>query len=205
MDNFIQIYPNVISKEICEYFINHFKEQDKIGKTYQGHAGGTLKKDVKDCQDLIFYYKEYEKVKNVVDYFDIVYDKFTEYLKYYNSPINGFIYNRTDLGGWKDTLFHPPYMALMHRYEPPTQGYHRWHQDWQSTERNFASRMLVGMLYLNDVYIGGETEFYHQNLKIKPEQGTLVIWPAYFTHVHKGNKPISNTKYIMNTWAYPVL
>ena len=66
-----------------------------------------------------------------------------------------------------------------------------------------ANRMLVGMVYLNDVKDGGETEFYYQKLKIKPKRGTLVIWPAYFTHLHRGNKPISNSKYIINMWANP--
>ena len=56
------------------------------------------------------------------------------------------------------------------------------------------------MYYLNDVSEGGETEFYHQKVKIKPEKGTLVIFPAYFTHLHKGNVPISNDKYILNFW-----
>ena len=204
MDNFIQIYPNAIPKEICNYFINHFDEADEIGKTYPGHAGKQIKPHIKDCQDLTLYYKEYENVKEVVDYFDLVHIKFMDYIKYYNSSIDGFIYNRViEKSG--NTCLYPPHLALMHRYEPPTQGYHGWHQDWQSMEKEFATRMLVGMVYLNDVYIGGETEFYHQNLKIKPEQGTLVVWPAYFTHVHKGNNPISNRKYIINTWAYPVI
>ena len=65
-------------------------------------------------------------------------------------------------------------------------------------------RMLVGMLYLNDVSKGGETEFYHQGVSIQPRQGTVVVWPAYFTHTHRGNPPVSNTKYIVNKWGYPV-
>jgi hypothetical protein len=61
--------------------------------------------------------------------------------------------------------------------------------------------MVVGMLYLNDVEEGGETEFLHQKVKIKPSQGTVVVFPTYFTHVHRGNAPISNTKYIINKWG----
>ena len=57
------------------------------------------------------------------------------------------------------------------------------------------------MFYLNDVEEGGETEFYHQKLKIKPKKGTCVIFPTYFTHKHKGHIPISNDKYIMNVWV----
>ena len=92
----------------------------------------------------------------------------------------------------------------IHRYEPPYQGYHAWHTDWSTINEPFSTRMLVAMTYLNDVENGGETEWWHQNLKVNPEQGKMVIWPVYFTHIHKGHKPISNTKYIINNWAIPI-
>jgi len=56
------------------------------------------------------------------------------------------------------------------------------------------------MIYLNDVEEGGETEFLYYARRIKPTQGTLLIWPAYFTHAHRGNPPLSNTKYIITGW-----
>ena len=56
------------------------------------------------------------------------------------------------------------------------------------------------MIYLNDVDEGGETAFFHQDLKIKPEKGKMVIFPPYFTHMHKGMCPISNDKYICNIY-----
>jgi len=64
--------------------------------------------------------------------------------------------------------------------------------------------MVVGMLYLNDVAKGGETEFLHQQVSLKPKQGTLVVWPAYFTHTHRGKPPLSGRKYIINKWGFPV-
>jgi len=57
------------------------------------------------------------------------------------------------------------------------------------------------MVYLNDVEEGGETEFLYQHKRLKPEQGTLVIWPASFTHTHRGNPPLSNDKYIVTGWT----
>ena len=94
-------------------------------------------------------------------------------------------------------------MLILKKYNPPTQGYHGWHQDWGRVRESYSRRMLVDMTYLNDVEEGGETEWYHQKLKVKPKQGTMVVWPAYFTHMHKGHIPISNSKYIMNKWFYP--
>ena len=41
------------------------------------------------------------------------------------------------------------------------------------------------------------TQFWHQNIKLKPKKGSLVLWPTGFTHMHRGNKPISNDKSIV--------
>jgi hypothetical protein len=60
--------------------------------------------------------------------------------------------------------------------------------------------MMQAILYLNDVEEGGETEFLYFSKRVKPKQGTLLLFPASFTHTHRGNPPLSGTKYIMNTW-----
>jgi hypothetical protein len=78
-------------------------------------------------------------------------------------------------------------------------GYHVWH--YESGSREHSNRLLTWILYLNDVHEGGETEFLYQHMRVKPEQGTLVIWPAAFTHTHRGNPPLSNEKYIVTGWT----
>jgi hypothetical protein len=32
------------------------------------------------------------------------------------------------------------------------------------------------------------------------EQGTVLIWPASFTHTHRGNPPYSQNKYTITSW-----
>ena len=44
------------------------------------------------------------------------------------------------------------------------------------------------MVYLNDVTEGGETEFLYQKCRFKPKK-MWIVWPAQFTHVHRGNPP----------------
>ena len=56
------------------------------------------------------------------------------------------------------------------------------------------------MLYLNDIDEGGETEFLYQHKRVPPKAGTIVIWPTGFSHTHRGNPPLSNTKYIVTGW-----
>lgn len=80
----------------------------------------------------------------------------------------------------------------------PTEGYHIWHAE--NSGGKSIKRFLVWTLYLNDVSEGGETEFLNQSLRVPPTTGTVCVFPAYFTHLHRGNPPLSNTKYIATGW-----
>jgi hypothetical protein len=83
----------------------------------------------------------------------------------------------------------------------PKGGFHLWHSE-QGEHQN-ASRCLVWMIYLNDTLIGeGETEFLEQGIKIQPKKGTVVFFPAAWTHTHRGNPVYNCTKYIATGWYY---
>jgi hypothetical protein len=81
----------------------------------------------------------------------------------------------------------------------PSQGYHLWHSEHDPSPGN-RDRILSWILYLNDVEEGGETEFLYQSLRFKPVTGTFVLFPAHFTHTHRGNPPLSGVKYIATGW-----
>tara|TARA_R110000744_G_scaffold58737_1_gene122568 strand:- start:2476 stop:3072 length:597 start_codon:yes stop_codon:yes gene_type:complete len=82
-------------------------------------------------------------------------------------------------------------------------GYHVWHGEQGNGDQ--ANRGLVYMLYLNTLPKegNGETEFLYQQRRISPSENTMVIWPAAFTHAHRGN-PVygDNEKYIVTGWFY---
>ena len=61
-------------------------------------------------------------------------------------------------------------------------------------------RVLAYSIYLNDVEEGGETEFLYQSVRVKPVKGRMVIWPAYFPFVHRGNPPLKGEKYLLTSW-----
>lgn len=84
------------------------------------------------------------------------------------------------------------------RYSP-NHHYSAWHCE-NNGESPFSNRHLAFMTYLNDVEIGGETEFLYQKLKIKPKTGLTLIWPAYFTHTHRGLPAPTETKYVTTGW-----
>lgn len=83
----------------------------------------------------------------------------------------------------------------------PGAGYHVWHAE-QGAGTD-AARCLVFIAYLNDIEEAGETEFLYQRVRIPPKENTMVIWPAAFTHTHRGNVVHGNkSKYIVTGWFY---
>jgi len=79
----------------------------------------------------------------------------------------------------------------------PGEGFHDWHYE---NGGDMPYRKLVTMLYLNTVEEGGETEFLYLHRRIQPLQGRLLIFPAGFTHTHRGNPPLRGEKYILTSW-----
>lgn len=78
--------------------------------------------------------------------------------------------------------------------------YYHWHVDAGPGE--FSSRQMVAIWYLNDVPgPGGETEFPLQEVLVRPAQGKLVLFPPFWTHVHRGVTLQSGVKYIATTWV----
>jgi prolyl 4-hydroxylase len=70
-----------------------------------------------------------------------------------------------------------------------------------------GNRVKTALVYLNDGYVGGETEFPKLNLKIKPEIGKLIIWDNLNpdgsdddTSFHAGLPVELGTKYIAVIW-----
>jgi len=81
----------------------------------------------------------------------------------------------------------------------PGQGYHVWHAETDIPAH--SKRILAYILYLNDIDEGAETEFLYYRKRIAPKQGSLLIFPAHFTHTHRGNTNLSDQdKYILTGW-----
>ena len=77
--------------------------------------------------------------------------------------------------------------------------YYHWHVDADSPA--LSERQLVAIWYLNDVAgPGGETEFLHQGVKIRPAAGRLILFPPFWTHQHRGVTLRQGVKYLATTW-----
>lgn len=118
-------------------------------------------------------------------------NEFNDFFKFLNTEI---IRNYTKR---VPHVYHPVAHEAKIQNTHPGQGYHVWHCEWTN---GLPRRVLAWALFLNDVDEGGELEFLHQGIRIKPRKGDFVVWPSMFTHLHRGNPPISNDKWIVTGW-----
>tara|TARA_B100001057_G_scaffold129948_1_gene129006 strand:- start:2430 stop:3176 length:747 start_codon:yes stop_codon:yes gene_type:complete len=84
---------------------------------------------------------------------------------------------------------------------PPGGGYHVWH--CENASFLYRDRVCTWMIYLNDIPIenGGATDFLHQNRSFQPTKGTIIFWPAAYTHMHRGAFLTGDIdKYIATGW-----
>lgn len=70
------------------------------------------------------------------------------------------------------------------------------------TDLGNSSRVLSTVTYLNDDFDGGEIEFIHSNVKIKPEAGSIIFFPSNFLYVHEVYPVTSGTRYSMPHWFH---
>lgn len=92
----------------------------------------------------------------------------------------------------QETLFFEPFSML--KYTKGTE--YKSHYDGGSKTK----RIMSAISYFNNDYEGGELEFVNFKVKLKPEPGMLIIFPANFAYAHIAHPIISGTKYAMVTW-----
>ena len=210
---FIKKYENALEDEYCDFIVDIIENNPSL--TYTGRTGGGKNTKVKKSTDIDLYKfpdNDFINKKVLPAIFNSLKTNLIKYCK--ENSITAPWSNAEGLFGdvkktedeyWNriskyvvfDNLF-----ALRKKYDK-NDGYFNWHIDTGTVVNNswrLFSRSVVCMFYLNDVKEGGETGFYYQNIEIKPKKGTLVIFPAGFTHLHRGKTPISNNKYIANFW-----
>ncbi len=180
-NSFIFEKPASIPAHACEDMISRF-EQYKDDQ-YPGRIGQQAQEDksIKKSTDLVVSGKAHWKDvdRGLFSSLGVAIKEFRETYPYFKGPFKdmGYAIQRTEL----------------------SEHYH-WHIDGGSHE--FSQRQLVAVWYLNDVAgPGGETEFLFQDVKIKPEQGKLLLFPPFWTHEHRGVTLEQGIKYIATTWV----
>jgi hypothetical protein len=191
-EDFIKMYHDVYPDGYCQHLIAEFERltQSGAGTNRQNGEGAPRhsKNDMQLSLNMGVHTVAPFEDKSATDMFfkglQACYDHYTtEFSTLKDGRISGTAMKmqRTDPGG----------------------GYHVWHGE--QGNGNHAERVLVYSLYLNSLNEneGGETEFLYQRKRIAPQANTMLLWPAAFTHTHRGNTVLGDqSKYIVTGWFY---
>jgi hypothetical protein len=187
--DFIGVYDGYIPDQACDEAIELFNKYQEFNKVFSRFTSEGATPDFKNdkqlfCTGDVLTDQEFNvnKLKLLMINFDMA-------LRHYYTETNVKKYTAEDI-----ITDHVKIQKTL-----PAQGYHVWHIE-HAAERDMAKRVLVYSIYLNTVEEGGETEFLYQSQRVQPVKGRIVIWPAGFPYVHRGNPPLKGEKYILTSW-----
>jgi hypothetical protein len=181
-NQFIGIYENVLSKDTCKNIIELFEDDLKNKVNMSGDK--QFSKDKMERHDLSKLYLSNQLNNKIVETVNQALEK--SIILYSNEF-------------WIVRQLKATSIDIKLQKTPPRGGYHVWHCE-QGTKED-SDRVLAWTVYLNDIPDGeGETEFLWQGLRVQPKAGTVSIFPASFTHTHRGNPVYSCDKYIATGW-----
>jgi Rps23 Pro-64 3,4-dihydroxylase Tpa1-like proline 4-hydroxylase len=179
-NSFIYLKENALPKDVCKEMIRRF-EDDKQAQ-YRGRIGQDFKEDhnIKMSTDLtISAHQHWQDIsQELFRSLGLSLKEFSAAFPFFKGRFKDIGYNmqRTDEG-----------------------EYYNWHIDGGS--HDFADRQLVALWYLNDVEgPGGATEFMYQNTSVQPQEGSLVLFPPFWTHEHRNSQLQKGVKYVATTW-----
>ncbi len=219
MTDFIETYPNILTADFCQQFMTSFEQSPH---KHQGKTGGGVDESKKISEDIYLNrYPEFAQQLNVIT--QACTKAITDYVcKYYFSLISGLSLTLQHPVTQQpvvltaenfDEIGKPNAVNLIRylfrlapinaqKYHKGKGNYNYWHSEiYPQTGQNDAlHRVLLFIIYLNDVESGGATDFYYQDKSIQPKAGSMLIAPCGFTHTHRGNIPVSNDKYVLTSW-----
>jgi hypothetical protein len=220
-DDFIETYEQAISERDCRALIQQYEAS---GKAVRGKTGGGVNTRLKDSWDIcISDYAEWNPAANLLN--SAMMRGLIAYVRKYPhtaiaplslqapDPSTGELVS-LDAAAIRDMpddrlqilmvkLFRPGTINVQ-KYLADQGGYPYWHCELYpkigDSHGETLHRVLLWTVYLNDGFAAGETEFLHQQRRVVPQTGSLLIAPAGFTHTHRGNMPKGGNKYIATSW-----
>ena len=185
INNFIGVYDNYITKEECDKAIKLFEDQNKFNNTVNRIGG----------EKASVLHKEDQQYFAGAGCIDTWWEELKPLIYNYDMAWRHYIKHTGAKECYDDKFF---YTNLKIQKTLPTEGYHIWHIE-HGKGFDHEPRAFVFSVYLNDVEEGGETEFLKFSQRVKPKTGRIVIWPAGFPYLHRGNSPLSGEKYILTS------
>ena len=190
--DFIGIYDESVPVELCNVFVENYEEAKKnrtiIDLSKKNETGMFDNPPAHVRKDEVAFIAPIQSTiyprPPVKEYFEFLTKCINCYMERYNirSNIHNVFYND---------------VFKIHKVRK-SEGFHEWH--YERAGPDTLDRILAYMTYLEVPKKGGETEFLHQSLRIEPIVGRTLIWPAGFTHMHRGNPPLDGEKMYIDGW-----
>jgi hypothetical protein len=180
--SFIYEIENAIPGELCDEMIARFEahpEQHHDGRIGEGRD---IENSIKRSTDLRISGREEWK-----DVDKVLFNSLGKALSQLSAEFPFFAVNRfRDMG---------------YQLQRTREGeFYHWHIDGGPGE--FSQRQLVAIWYLNDVPgPGGTTDFALQEISVQPQRGKMVLFPPFWTHIHRNATLEKGVKYIATTWV----
>jgi len=180
LKDLIQIYDDALESNVCDFLISMFEQvTDKQEKITNDRKPNFTQFNLTQNRELT---EEVNQVQN-----HLIQKTFEYRNKYYE---------------FVDKRVFPEQHAFeqyrIKRYVPNENEAFDTHVDVVDYET--SRRFLSFFWYLNDVEVGGETQF--KDLIITPKKGRLIVFPPLWMFPHKGLDPISGPKYIISTYLH---
>ena len=179
------IWGRQIDDEVCDNLLEFWDNQRFLpvvpGQVYR-EGDPTVDTDFKESMDMMVPHQiAMPHVQNYLQALQGVLDDYTRVFPFCNTS--------------RFTIVEP----LSFQCYPVGGGFKEWHTERLNALPGTAFRHLVFMTYLNDVPDGG-TEWFHQDLYVPAKKGYTVIWPAEWTHFHRGRVSNTSEKKIITGW-----
>lgn len=180
LNDLIQVYPNAIDDNVCDFLINFFESQYHLQEKIEndGTPNFTQVNLTENC-------KITDEVNNVHNY---IISKTFEYKNKYYEYVDDRCFPEK----------HNFEQFRIKRYKNTGDEFFNSHVD--ILDYNSARRFLSFTYYLNTVELGGETSF--TNFRVSPTKGSLMVFPPMWMFPHKGEIPVINDKYILTGYLH---
>ena|GEM_PF-2376721 len=178
--DYIHVEENFISRDQCAEYLKAYEEIRHLSKKNKRSVSG-FEKVINEVllNDISPYWN------SVVSHVDsLIFEKIKKYLNQFLT-LGPSSYELDNIVIWEQKIGE---FAPLH-----------YDKEWllSGEDEKYQHRNFLCLLYLNDNYEGGELIFPVQKKVIKPQTGTLVIFPTSLMFPHKTIPAELNNRYLM--------
>jgi predicted 2-oxoglutarate/Fe(II)-dependent dioxygenase YbiX len=189
LKEFIKVYPNLLSPIQVSAFLKTFNNYNFFDTTIVGDTNSDSFKTEID-----------KTVRNTQDYNLNINKSITEthWYNYICAKIMRAVqrYKKDTIGDFRITYIKE---VTLLKYEQG--GFYKPHVD----SCKEIHRELSIIIFLNNDFEGGYLKFYKPNgdiyFEVKPEPGSVVVWPSNFLYPHAATKVIKGTRFCIVSWV----